>query len=451
MSERSDIEIVFSDPAGAFRAREIARMMSLGFVLNGYEYLPFDDMRKVNADGWVHYPERYVRFEEASSFRLLWMNYQRLYRRFIREKVSLSGEQEEMLKMIGSIRKDGCRFLITDRSGLGDDRQIEHQYYQDFFSMLCFLLAVKSPDTSFEGLYRSFEPCSYQKRILNHAVFDGNVLSFEQMEGDPVYGTELISWTRVDDRFMKCSRRFPFIRVDLITEDSEAVKQDQELNRWVSEVNKAAEGFPDITDGGRAAASPCDSGESLETIRAAEGRNVRIETACAELCFRHASYPYVMLHASCRELCVKKRDALVRLLSEKGYSSKCFSILYADECTGSDIQIPDSVTKIGDNAFRKKRELRRIVISENVTEIGEYAFQDCLYLEEAVIPEGVRKIEDGAFRGCRSLESIVIPETVTEFGPKIFQDCSPDLVIRGKKDSRAERYATENGIAFAAI
>ena len=54
--ERTDIELIFTNSDAALRARRIAEAMITVFYLNDREWLPFDDMKKENADGWLHYP-----------------------------------------------------------------------------------------------------------------------------------------------------------------------------------------------------------------------------------------------------------------------------------------------------------------------------------------------------------------------------------------------------------
>ena len=54
--------------------------------------------------------------------------------------------------------------------------------------------------------------------------------------------------------------------------------------------------------------------------------------------------------------------------------------------------IPDTVTRIGDNAFDGCRTLSAIRIPESVTEIGYAAFEYCTSLKSVVIPDSVVKI-----------------------------------------------------------
>ena len=66
-----------------------------------------------------------------------------------------------------------------------------------------------------------------------------------------------------------------------------------------------------------------------------------------------------------------------------------------------------------------------------------------------VIPKNVQSIQDRAFEECTNLKSIVIPESVLEIGADLFKDGNSELTIFGRKGSAAERWAADNGFAFA--
>ena len=87
------------------------------------------------------------------------------------------------------------------------------------------------------------------------------------------------------------------------------------------------------------------------------------------------------------------------------------------------IILPDSVTRIGDSAFANCFSLTGIVIPSSVTSIGNGAFRHCSSLTSLVIPDSVTSIEDSAFYGCRSLSEIVIPSSVTSIGDSAFSGC----------------------------
>ena len=86
--------------------------------------------------------------------------------------------------------------------------------------------------------------------------------------------------------------------------------------------------------------------------------------------------------------------------------------------------IPDSVTSIGDSAFRKCSSLQSVTIPNSVTSIGNVAFWGCSSLQSVTIPDSVTSIGNEAFSHCSSLKSITIPDSVTSIGGSAFSGCS---------------------------
>ena len=101
-----------------------------------------------------------------------------------------------------------------------------------------------------------------------------------------------------------------------------------------------------------------------------------------------------------------------------GYSSfyNCGSL--------TNIEIPESVTKIESGVFRNCTSLTRINIPTGVTSIGDHAFSGCSSLTNIEIPGSVTKIESGVFLNCASLKSINIPEGITNIENYTFSGCS---------------------------
>ena len=74
------------------------------------------------------------------------------------------------------------------------------------------------------------------------------------------------------------------------------------------------------------------------------------------------------------------------------------------------IDIPNSVTSIGQQAFVCCYSLQQIIIPNSVTSIGEITFNYCDKLEKITILNPIIDIEDSAFESCDNLQEIIIPE-----------------------------------------
>ena len=86
--------------------------------------------------------------------------------------------------------------------------------------------------------------------------------------------------------------------------------------------------------------------------------------------------------------------------------------------------IPSSVTTIGSFAFDNCSGLTSIEIPNSVTSIGRYAFQGCTGLTSITIPNSVTAIGDYAFVTCTGLTSVTIGNSVTSIGDDAFYDCN---------------------------
>lgn len=96
-----------------------------------------------------------------------------------------------------------------------------------------------------------------------------------------------------------------------------------------------------------------------------------------------------------------------------------------DGCIGlTSINIPDSVTSIGNYAFSGCTGLASIAIPDGVTDIGSFAFVSCTGLINVSIPNSVVHIYEGAFAMCSRLTSINIPDSETYISQFVFQDCT---------------------------
>lgn len=93
------------------------------------------------------------------------------------------------------------------------------------------------------------------------------------------------------------------------------------------------------------------------------------------------------------------------------------------ECKSlSDLVLPNGVTSLGESAFQNAG-IKHITLSNNLLSIGDFAFLYCKELEGIVIGDGLETIGESAFWGCENLLNITIPENVKLIEKRAFKNC----------------------------
>ena len=103
-------------------------------------------------------------------------------------------------------------------------------------------------------------------------------------------------------------------------------------------------------------------------------------------------------------------------------------------CEGlTSIVIPDSVTKVGEGAFNNCWKLASIIVDKENQHYDSRENCNAIIKSDTntlvagcfttIIPDSVTKIGDEAFRGCSGLTSVNIPNSVTEIGRGAFDNC----------------------------
>ena len=104
-----------------------------------------------------------------------------------------------------------------------------------------------------------------------------------------------------------------------------------------------------------------------------------------------------------------------------------YAIVVDYQGTAASIKIAESynglpVTKIEDNAFKSK-SITSVIIPDTVTIIGDYAFKSCSRLTTVLIGNNVKTIGYESFEYCSSLTTIIIPDSVTLIDVRAFASC----------------------------
>lgn len=114
-------------------------------------------------------------------------------------------------------------------------------------------------------------------------------------------------------------------------------------------------------------------------------------------------------------------------------------------CTAlKSVKLPTSLTEIGKYAFYKSG-IEAIHIPENVISIGRNSFGDCPNLSSVNLEGHISILEASLFRNCKSLSDLSIPNSVIEIKDSTFYGCSslPAVTIP-KSVSRINRGSFED-------
>ncbi|MBO5698669.1 MAG: leucine-rich repeat protein [Bacteroidaceae bacterium] len=112
--------------------------------------------------------------------------------------------------------------------------------------------------------------------------------------------------------------------------------------------------------------------------------------------------------------------------------------------------IPNTVTRIGNEAFYNCDGLTSISIPNSVTHIGSWAFYDCNNLTSVDLGNGVTNIEERAFYYCSAVKAITIPGSIKSIGTEAFYNCSALKTVVNCSDLDFRRNSDHGYVAYYA-
>ncbi len=165
------------------------------------------------------------------------------------------------------------------------------------------------------------------------------------------------------------------------------------------------------------------------------GANLKVDSGKDAAICEHCGRPYIVKDAIVNQYLIIDQASVhidtVNLSSQKDFEiSGGRLIRYSGE--SDSVAIPDSVTEIGDGAFRSL-PIKEVSIPSTVFAIGRNAFWGCERIERIVIPESVTCIKSGAFANCKHLKKIVLLKKA-EVQKNAFANCDELCNLEGTEN-----------------
>lgn len=108
-----------------------------------------------------------------------------------------------------------------------------------------------------------------------------------------------------------------------------------------------------------------------------------------------------------------------------------------------EVKIPDSVVSIGDSVFEDCKAGITVILPDSVTSIGKNVFHGSSVVS-VTLPSGLTYLNDGMFRGCQNIADLKIPNSVTSIGEKVFYgylcDNKHKITWRGTTYTKSDDY-----------
>ena len=94
-------------------------------------------------------------------------------------------------------------------------------------------------------------------------------------------------------------------------------------------------------------------------------------------------------------------------------------------CSGlTSVDLPSSITKMGEFVFNNCENLSSVKLPSEITAISNGAFGWCISLKNIELPAGITSIDEYAFSQCSNLQNINLPSGITTIGSGAFWNCS---------------------------
>ena len=124
-------------------------------------------------------------------------------------------------------------------------------------------------------------------------------------------------------------------------------------------------------------------------------------------------------------------------------------------CPVGELDLPNTLTKIGGNAFSGFDRLVELNLPDSIVSIGTRAFYKCSSLRSVKLPAHLKVISELMFGYCESMEHVQMPQDLEEIERYAFSDCSnlksvslPDSTKKVAEDAFESEEFDEGGLHY---
>lgn len=142
---------------------------------------------------------------------------------------------------------------------------------------------------------------------------------------------------------------------------------------------------------------------------------------------------------------VKLQDRIEKVVIGSGVENiSAYAFFQAENLSTVVFEEGSTLKSIDKHAFQGSG-LIRIEMPDSVTELGNYVFADCENLKEVSVSAGVSALPYAAFSGSSNLYKAILPGSIQSFNSQIFAGCE-GLTITCEQGSAVESYADSHNI-----
>lgn len=106
-------------------------------------------------------------------------------------------------------------------------------------------------------------------------------------------------------------------------------------------------------------------------------------------------------------------------IADNAFYYRLNNIRYTLQTNISEVVLPETIRKVGKEAFYYLTDIKKVNMPSSLTEIGEDAFWST-GISEVILPNGLKTVGRNAFQYCNDLTKLVIPQSVESISGNAF-------------------------------